>query len=447
MAVVGAGSDRAHKPSQRERLLEAITELSGQLGYQSLSIAQISSRAGVSSATFYEQFADKEECLLEAYRAATARTLASMDRVMGQADWAQAARFGFGELLRSVQGDPDGGRVMFVEAPAGGPLLRQELRTVLDGIEANVEELMDGVPAGHSTLDIPAKALVGGVRSVVSRHLRTHSEDRLTPLTDDMVAWMGSYAIPAGRPRWSVGPHALLASEQVPPPAAPEAASPELARLPRGRHGLPPGVVARSQRTRIIQAVAEVTMEKGYPNTTVADIVAAAGVAKEAFYKHFSDKQQAFLEAQDHPTHLILDTLVSAYFSAAEWPERIWRGLTTLLEMIAMNPILAHLRLVECYSAGPAAIRRAEDITRSFTIFLEEGYHQRPEAAALPRLCSQAIAGGVFEIIQQEVAAGRTADIRRRLPQLAYLAMAPFTGPEAAVALVEEMDTHQLQWS
>jgi hypothetical protein len=61
--------------------------------------------------------------------------------------------------------------------------------------------------------------------------------------------------------------------------------------------------------------------------------------------------------------------------------------------LIAQNPAISHLRLVECYASGPAAIRRAEEITRSFTIFLHEGYHYRPEAASLPRLCSQAIAG------------------------------------------------------
>ena len=69
-------------------------------------------------------------------------------------------------------------------------------------------------------------------------------------------------------------------------------------------------------------------------------------------------------------------------------------------------------------------------MTRSFTIFLEEGYHQRPEAAALPRLVSQAIAGGIFEIVQREVAAGRTAELPRLLPQLTYIAIAPFLRPE-----------------
>jgi AcrR family transcriptional regulator len=326
---------------------------------------------------------------------------------------------------------------MFVEALSGGPRLRRELAEVLDVMEQSAGALLDGAAPGTGTLDVPARALIGGVRYIVSRHLRTHDEDRLTRLTDDIVSWMGSYGVPAEQGRWSGGPQALLGGESVHGEGAEQL--PELARLPRGRHGLSPGAVARSQRTRIILATAQVTMEKGYSNTTVADIVAAAGVAKDAFYRHFSDREQAFLEAQQYPSQHMLDTMAGAYFSVDGWPERIWLALEALVGLIAENPALAHLRMVECYAAGAAAIRRAEDITRSFTLFLEEGYRYRPQAEGLPRLYSQAISGGLAELIQVEIENGRTTELRRHLPRLAYVAIAPFAGPEAARELVREL--------
>jgi len=434
-----AATRPAAQPTQRERLIGAIVELSGQHGYQGLSIAQISSRAGVSSATFYELFEDKEACMLAAYRDATQRTLERMDSALEAGEWASAARPAFGELLRSVQGDPDAGRVMFVEALSGGPRLREEQALVLDLMEKSSEALLESAAAGTMTLDVPARALIGGVRYIVSRHLRTHDEDRLTRLTDALIGWMGSYAVPVESGRWSTGPEALLRSGTEhggQDPAEPVLALP---RLPRGRHGLSPGEVARSQRTRIMLATAQVTMEKGYPSTTVADIVAAAGVAKDAFYRYFSDREQAFLEAQQYPTQHIVDMMARAYFSVDEWPERIWRALEALLALIAEHPALSHLRMVECYSAGAAAIRRAEDITRSFTLFLEEGYRYGPASGQLPRLYSQAISGAILELIQRDVAAGRTTEVGRRLPQLSYVAIAPFVGPELARASVRKM--------
>jgi AcrR family transcriptional regulator len=422
------------RASQRERLIDAIVELAGQQGCQNLSIAQISAHAGVSSATFYEQFADREECLLAAYEEASERTLQRMASSLGQDEWASAVRPAFTELLSSVQADPDAGRVMFVEALAGGPRVRAAVREVLAGMEQSAEALLDNAPADGVTLDIPGRALIGGVRHVVARHLRTHSEDRLPRLAEDVLASMACYAVPTLDGRWSTSEGALLPAL---PPAAP-AAGGEIERLPRGRHGLPPGAVLRSQRARIVQATAAVTMEKGYANTTVAEIVSAAGVAKEAFYRHFGDKEEAFLAAQEAPGQQILDALVRSYFSAEEWAERVWRALRTLLAAVAANPVMSHLRLVECYSAGALAAQRGEEVTRSFTIFLEEGFHQRPEAAALPRLVPQAIAGGIFEVVQQEVAAGRTAELPRLLPQLTYIAIAPFLSPRDAIAVLRE---------
>jgi AcrR family transcriptional regulator len=422
------------RSSQRERLIDAIVELAGQHGYQHLSIAQISTQAGVSSATFYEQFADREACLLAAYRELTRRTLQTMGSLPA-GEWAGAVRPAFTELLRSLQEDPDAGRVMFVEALAGGPKVRAAVRELLDAMERNGELLLAHAPPGGVTLDIPARALIGGVRHVVARHLRTHDEDRLPQLAEDLLASMACYSVPVEAGRWSVGPQALLgAAAAVPERTAPQ----ELARLPRGRHGLPPGAVLRNQRARIVQATAAVTMENGYANATVAEIVAEAGVAKEAFYRHFSDKEEAFLAAQEAPAQQIVDALVRAYFSADEWPERVWRALRTLLGAVAANPVMSHLRLVECYAAGAMAAQRGEEVTRSFTIFLEEGYRVTQQAPP-PRLLPQAIAGGIFEIVQHEVAAGRTAELPRRLPQLTYVAIAPFLGPAEAIARVRAL--------
>ena len=139
---------------------------------------------------------------------------------------------------------------------------------------------------------------MGATRSIIARYLRTHGESELPGLADDGVAWVLSYAVPPGRavehqPRFAAGAGAAAAAPaRARAPAAPAA----------GRHSLPPGLVARSHRTRIIYATAEVTQQKGYGDTTVADIVAAAGVSRDVFYEHFSDKQNAFLEAQNHPT-------------------------------------------------------------------------------------------------------------------------------------------------
>jgi hypothetical protein len=86
---------------------------------------------------------------------------------------------------------------------------------------------------------------------------------------------------------------------------------------------------------------------------------------------------------------------------------------------------------------------RRGDLTRSFTIFLEEGYHYREAARELPALYAQAIAGAIFEVVQRPVARRESLALTAHLPQLTYIALAPFTGAREAIALVEEIKARQ----
>jgi AcrR family transcriptional regulator len=432
----GRGSSRAR---QRWRLIQAMIELAAKSGYQDVSIEKLSSGAGVSPSTFYELFGDKEELLLAAYRSCAEAIFGPMRQVLFDAEIAQVPRLALGAMLEAIAADPDAARIVFVEALGGGERMRATRTAAFQRFERRVRQYLEAMPEDTMTLDVPISAIAGALRHIVSRHLRTHAEDQLPARLDDGLAWLYSYVRPSGAPPWSTSPDALLDDGTYSEP--PQTWSAE--RLPPGTHGLAASVIARSQRTRILYATAQVTMDRGYAATKVDDIVAAARVAKPTFYQYFEDKQHAFLEAQQFPTQHIVDRCVEAYFTVDVWPERVWRCFDVLLDLIVSNPAISHLRLVECYAAGPEAIRRAEDITRSFTMFVQEGYRYRAEASQLPRLVSEAIAGAFFEIVQRDVAEARWSVLRARLPQLTYIALAPFTGAEEAVELVQGFTARQ----
>jgi len=74
--------------------------------------------------------------------------------------------------------------------------------------------------------------------------------------------------------------------------------------------------------------------------------------ATPTFYAQFTDKQHVFLEAQQQGSQDIQDACARAYFSAKQWPERVWRCLSTLVEVIAaegsdpaaVNTVFAYTR-------------------------------------------------------------------------------------------------------
>lgn len=89
-----------------------MAEECGERGYAEASVAAVAKRAGVSSVTFYKQFADKRDCLLEAHRELAGRLLEALDRV------------GRDEVLPTALGifaaDPPSARLLTVEVLAAG---------------------------------------------------------------------------------------------------------------------------------------------------------------------------------------------------------------------------------------------------------------------------------------------------------------------------------------
>ena len=84
-------------------------------------------------------------------------------------------------------------------------------------------------------------------------------------------------------------------------------------RLPAGRDALAEPLVARSQRERILVAMAESCAKKGYGATTITDICEPAGVSRATFYELFKDKEACFHAAMELALADAMGRIVDAY--------------------------------------------------------------------------------------------------------------------------------------
>jgi AcrR family transcriptional regulator len=422
------------KPNARARLIEAMIASAARYGYREASVARVIAQAGVSRATFYQHFEDKEACFLAAYREVAQRILAEMQLVEEELGDAGAPREILARLLESADRDPAAARIALLESLAGGVTVRAEHEQLVNAVELLVDTYLSEVAEGPA-LEIPARCLLGGIGSVIAIRIFRGETGRLTALLDDLDAWLRSYALPAGQRRRDCADWKVFGGA-VGGPVEP-APNPLEASLPRGRAALPPPIVSGEHRQRLLASVARVAREKGYASMTVADVVATAGVAREAFYEHFRSKEDAFLTAQAVALENSVSMAASKFFGEEPWSERVWTAALPMLSYISSVPDLATLDFVESYTAGNAAIRRSFESRMAFTLFLEEGYRQRPEAEGLPRLVSEAIAGGILELMRRETVEGRIELIRGLAPQAVYVALTPFVGPEEAINQVE----------
>jgi AcrR family transcriptional regulator len=202
--------------------------------------------------------------------------------------------------------------------------------------------------------------------------------------------------------------------------------------MPPGRHPLSREFIARHQRARIIAALAEETVEKGYRSVTVADIVRRAGIARNTFYENFSSKEDCFLAASEFAVEEALRRVTEAAGKVDSWPARIDVGLAAFLHYAATEPALARTCIVEALSAGPAAVERYESSIQAFVPFLRMGRTMSPKGEELPETLEETIVGGVFWILYQRIVMGQVEEIEELLPELVEFSLTPYIGAEAA---------------
>jgi AcrR family transcriptional regulator len=203
-------------------------------------------------------------------------------------------------------------------------------------------------------------------------------------------------------------------------------------RPPPGRQRLSREFIARHQRARIVSALAEETMARGYRAVTVADIVRRAGIARNTFYDNFSSKEDCFLATQDFAVEESLRRVVEAAAEAEGWEERLAAGLGAFLRYVSDEPALARTCIVEALSAGPAAQERYEQSLQAFVPLLRKGREYSDYGDELPETLEETIVGGIFWVIYQRIVLGESGQIESLLPDLVDFALTPYIGAESA---------------
>src|SRR5246127_84701 len=122
--------------------------------------------------------------------------------------------------------------------------------------------------------------------------------------------------------------------------------------IPSGRHTLPPEEVSERQRERLLRAMASCASELGYQNTTVADVVRVAKTSRSAFYEHFADKQECFLEVYRRTTEAYINAALEAAAAVEPWREKLEAGIATYFQWMSEHPEVARSTIIEIHQAG-----------------------------------------------------------------------------------------------
>ena len=179
--------------------------------------------------------------------------------------------------------------------------------------------------------------------------------------------------------------------------------------LPRGPHKLSREEVTRSQRNRLIRAMAEAMAENGYAQTSVADVLGRARVSRETFYQQFSSKQDCFIVAYEQAASVILANLDREAASAGTPLERFDRTLGPYLESLAGEPAFARLFMIEVYSAGDEVLEHRAKIQRRFADLVSEAFGARDTTE---RFACEALVAAIATMVTARLAANDVEGLR-----------------------------------
>jgi AcrR family transcriptional regulator len=196
--------------------------------------------------------------------------------------------------------------------------------------------------------------------------------------------------------------------------------------------------VRASQRERLLRAMGELVGERGYEATTVPDVIAAARVSSNTFYRFFEDKTECFIALCEQLGNRLYDELRPP--EEAETIEdalaALDRGIRAYLHWWVDQPALARAYFVELPVAGRPAMEERERQYRRFeSIHREVAERARELYADTPPLRDIDVTASVIlatELVARHVRAGRVEQLDEIEGDLRYMLLKLLVGDRAA---------------
>jgi AcrR family transcriptional regulator len=313
--------------SQRARLGIALVELVDAQGFAGTSLADLTARAHVARAAFYEHFGGMEGCFTAAYDEHLARgagQLVTAYNAPGMED-GERAHAALSALAAFAQVWPAAARVCLgdVLTVAHGTVEARE--QLAEGAHALLDSALGPDGAHTNRAPVLVTATIGAIRRALYVHLRERPPRELLALAELLHDWVLVYGsdLPA---RDAGGDGAGANGEDG-------AGAGDRSRMGLGAGGVLDDVESLSgdmgsrslthddgPKERILAAVLRLAANGEGESISLADIAAGAGVSFGTFYKHFRTSQDALLAACEAVHERLIEQAREAYAAALDGP-------------------------------------------------------------------------------------------------------------------------------
>ena len=174
--------------NQRQRIIDAIIDVTSLAGYAAMSIEDIIGTAALSRGTFYDYFPNKEAAFLSAVDSVTDELLARLRAAYGSADgFAAGVRDGLAAFLQFLADEPAYADVLIVEVLAAGPGPVARRNEVMNTFAELIRRGAEQLPSRRHPPALAAETVIGGISEVVFSRVLEGQTAELPSLLGDLT--------------------------------------------------------------------------------------------------------------------------------------------------------------------------------------------------------------------------------------------------------------------
>ena len=172
---------------------------------------------------------------------------------------------------------------------------------------------------------------------------------------------------------------------------------------------------ANAHRARLLDGMARSVAEKGYAETTIADIVRQASVSRRTFYEHFGDKAECLMALYVAASDEATAALRAAINPNSDWQAQVEQAMAAYLAALARNPVLLRTLFIDILGLGASGLAVRSRVHQQLAALMLEVVNQRPGArvrkSPLQPTMALAVVGGIHELVLQAIEQERVHEL------------------------------------
>lgn len=174
------------------------------------------------------------------------------------------------------------------------------------------------------------------------------------------------------------------------------------------------------------------TVEVRYPNVTVPLLLERAGVTEDSFARHFDDLDDCFCQIFATNRDELVRRVLAAFAGERGWRDQLRAAAYASLHYFGEDIQRARFQNVEVLYASERAKLMRDEAIQAFSMLIDQGRNEMDDPESLTPYTAETISSAIYQRIQNALERDELEKFETAVPEMMYMAVLPYLGPEAA---------------